>query len=78
MVMCGEYVRQFRELEMTEHEFRKVCKARVDASKPDDVRIIKDALRSAVRKREACRHALMSHESDHGCAVPVSISRAGN
>ena len=69
MVMCSEYMQQVRLFEMAEREFRHAHIAMMDAVKCDEAKSSRVTLRLAVSNRNACRAALMFHETDHGCAA---------
>jgi hypothetical protein len=72
-MMCSQYMQQIRLLEMAEREFHHALVAMMDAIKPDNAKSAREALRLAVKNRNACRVALLFHERDHGCPT-LSVS----
>jgi hypothetical protein len=57
---------------MAERDFQQAQELMMKAIRSNDAKIARVALRSAVKKREACRLALKFHERDHGCAMAAS------
>ena len=73
MVMCSEYVRRIRLLEMAEQDFHLAQIAMMDALNRYEAKSARVTVRLDLKNRDACRVALMFHEGYHECAA-ASVS----
>jgi hypothetical protein len=73
-MVCVELVRQIRECGIAEQDLQHAHELMMKAIRSKEAKIARVALRSAVKKREACRRALKFHERDHGCSLAASAS----
>jgi hypothetical protein len=73
--MCVELIRQIQECGVAEQDFQQAQEVLMAAIRLGEAKIARIAVRSAMKKREACRLALMFHERDHGCAARLQRQR---